>query len=166
MDSEKYIIFNDIFYNWNSKPCSHYYNNFIMPLLLSCKTLNKIYQNFSYDKTKCDICYFREIMCDYCREANKIQFSCKKCICQTCGISANLTGHFPLIEGVCCECYEIRGPTGLTGETGPPGCYCCRNRHMETKPIKLHKIRNQLSKKTISNHNFKHSMKNTNRRRK
>ncbi len=90
----------DVFLNFNNKPCKHY-NKIFKPFYLTCKTLVKI-----LEKTKvfnCDICCYREIICNECITNNTK--SCYYCKCKGhCKTNANLTGIFPNSDGYCITC--------------------------------------------------------------
>jgi hypothetical protein len=128
MDHGVYIFFSDVFLNWGAhgKICEHYHKKMILPLMISCKTLYKVYGKIGkeYD---CGICYFRDIKCCNCKMNGVTQ--CDFCTCRKCGISINFTGHIFLKDWKCHSCF-IPGQTGGYGATG---CPCCENKYRPNK---------------------------------
>jgi hypothetical protein len=153
MDHGVYVFFSDIYLNWDGhgKICEHYHKKMILPLMLSCKTLYKVYEKINKEY-KCSVCYFRDVECSYCKLNGVNQ--CDICTCRRCGISPNLTGNWPLKADVCHGC-DIgmtgwqNGGTGCYGETGPPGCCNCRHIGEESERAykrAQQKVRRKLNK--------------------
>lgn len=94
-----YEVWSEVFLNWNLNICTHYNKKFLIPLSLTCKSLNKTFtikNNF-----ECDICYFRDITCKFCIKNNTKY--CIDCVCYNCDVSVNLTGS-DMEHGCCGKC--------------------------------------------------------------
>jgi len=99
--SDQLYTFAEVILNYNLEPCVHY-NKHFMPLYLTCKTFYNKYFAEKWQVFDCDICYFRETICDACLLHNTK--TCINCTCSACGISGNLTGCLPNCRGVCSRC--------------------------------------------------------------
>lgn len=95
-----YVVFHDIFPNFNDFPCKHF-NKILLQLSFTCKLFNEIYGKVR-EEFECDICMFREISCKKCIK-NKTT-SCVKCRCKKCGTSKNFIRHKWFYEGYCNKC--------------------------------------------------------------
>jgi len=101
--------------------CEHYCKNILVPLSLTCKTLNNVYKTKlnknclctycsftrklglykSPIRCLCGICSFRFKNCASCIKNGTD--SCAECICKKCNISTNLCGG-DICNGLCQFC--------------------------------------------------------------
>jgi hypothetical protein len=101
--SDQLYIFAEVLLNYNLEPCIHY-NKHFMPLYLTCKTIYNKYFAEKWQVFDCDICHFRDVICNTCQLLNTK--TCSDCNCKNCGISINLTGSI-LKVGRCDRCPKL-----------------------------------------------------------
>lgn len=97
-----YVLLYDIFPNFNDYPCAHF-SKILLQLSLTCKLFNELYGKIK-QIFGCNICTYREIICEICIQ-NKI-ISCDKCRCKKRGISRNPTKHNEFYNGYCSKCFS------------------------------------------------------------